>query len=75
MRNSAVACDVYQMTDVAYLNDSELRIMSIGARLFSMKNAYYGDQALVTMVTIPNANAMIERAIGVRLCMRLSVRR
>jgi hypothetical protein len=67
MRNSVVACDVYQMTDVAYLTDSELRIMSTGTQLLSMKISYDGDQAEVTMVTIPNANAMIERIIGVRL--------
>jgi hypothetical protein len=40
MRHSAVVCDVYQTTDVPYLDDSELWIMSTGVRLFSMKKKY-----------------------------------
>ena len=35
MRHSAVACDVYQTTDVAYPNDWELQIMSIWTRLLA----------------------------------------
>jgi hypothetical protein len=37
MRHSATVCDEYQITDVAYLYDWELWIMSIGGRVFSMK--------------------------------------
>jgi hypothetical protein len=51
MRHSAAVCDAYQTTDVAYLNDWELWIMSIGGRVFSMKkyallrpsSGHYGD--------------------------------
>jgi hypothetical protein len=42
MRLSAVACDVYQTTDVAYPNDWELQIMSIRTRLLAWKTARRG---------------------------------
>jgi hypothetical protein len=74
MRHSAVACDVYQTTDVAYLVDWGLQIMSIGTRLFSMKDPHRWVQPSPTTVTIPNTKAMIERATGRRLWRRLFVR-
>ena len=37
MRHSAIVCDAYQTTDVEYLYDSGLWIMSIGGRVLSIK--------------------------------------
>ena len=74
MRHSAEACDMYQTIDVACLNAWGLQIMSIMSRLFSIKNPHRMTQEVDTMVTIPNTKAMIEKAIGTRLWMRLFVR-
>lgn len=40
MRNSAIVCDTYHTTDVAYLYDWGLWIMSIGGRVFSIKRPH-----------------------------------
>jgi hypothetical protein len=75
MRHSATVCDANQTTDVTYLYDRELWIMLIGGRAFSMKKTtHYSVQEEHTTVAIPNAKAMIEKNIGVRLWTRLFVR-
>ena len=75
MRHSATVCDAYQITDVVYLYDWELWIMSIGGRVFSKKKTTHCFvQVVPTTVTMPNTKAMIEKNIGVRLWTRLFVR-
>lgn len=64
---------MYQTTDVAYLSDWGLQMMSIGTRLFSMKDPHKWAKP-PAMVTIPNTKAMIEKVTGRRLWMRLFVR-
>ena len=74
MRHSAIACEVYQTTDVANTTDWELQTMSVMTDLFNVRSPHLMTQAVPSMLTIPNTKAIIEKAIGMRLWMRLFVR-
>ena len=74
MRHSAVACDVYQMTEKAYLYRWELSNSVNWNSAVRIKKAHFLTHVVVVVVTTPNTKAMVENAIGVRLWMRLLVK-
>lgn len=74
MRHSATACDVYQMTEKAYLYRWELSNGVNWNSSVGMKKTHFATQVVVVVVTTPNTKAMKEKAIGVRLWMRLLVK-